>query len=545
MLVKHLCWLVFLLPLTNCIRGQNTSGAYSYTLDVNNITITLDPDGSIAYGLYNPPLCNAPSSGHLSPLYGAWFWLTGVTSDHELRSCTPDWSNAATSLHRGPYNADADQLPATASELMYIPYTRVWKVSASDIETHIARYSDPSYTMPEAILYWPGNGDTALGFPEQIAPFGDVNSNAVYEPHLGDHPLIKGDAAIYGIYHDRSTLTTPEFAAMDLEVHVMLYAFNSPDIEAMHNTIFADFTVFNRGSFTYDTLMAGLFADYALGAYDDDFCGSDSTMNLIYTYNADPTDGPSPAAYSSLPAFGVQTLSHNMFAHRALFNNNDPLGYPSTTLEFHRALLGLFTDGMPMTAEHSGYNPGASNFTKYLFHDHPADTTGWNEVMAGNEGSDRRAVASIQESNFRPGDRKCFTYALTFADADIPFHTTASVDLLRTYANTIPLIWRDAQLDSCLQSTQYQIPTTSTEKSFGIYPNPSNGIFTLQTEAEVGTILQVSLWNSLGQHIHSTELTNASDNEQHTLNYQNTLPGIYYLLCHIYDHTVVIPIAIQ
>ena len=69
-----------------------------------------------------------------------------------------------------------------------------FKITRSDVEEFVARYiraggSDLTYDqtmIPESILSWPANGNSAQD--QFLAPFYDQNGNGYYEPLQGDYP---------------------------------------------------------------------------------------------------------------------------------------------------------------------------------------------------------------------------------------------------------------------------------------------------------------------------------------------------------------------
>ena len=163
------------------------------------------------------------------------------------RTLTPDWYDDKTESRFGPFNYDYYDLTEIEYDLLYAPYNRVWLVSKADILYHQLHFNDDDYIMPEAILNWPGNGDIDNGFSAQLAPFIDVNNNLIYEPNLGDYPLIKGDAAIFAMYHDNILYETDAEVNLNtnIEVHVLMYAFEAAPTDYLGNTLFVDYTIFN------------------------------------------------------------------------------------------------------------------------------------------------------------------------------------------------------------------------------------------------------------------------------------------------------------
>lgn len=538
-LCTSICMLIFLSGFS-----QSPTSAYLFTLEQNNVRATLDPTGSIGYGTANPPEFTVPADGNSIPMAGAFLWLTGKQSDGKITGLTADWYLSEHELSIGPYNDKADTYSAIQLELLNIPYNRVWCVTQSEIDYHRDHYNDATYIAPEAIANWPGNGDTAQGFAQQIAPYEDVNNNQVYEPALGDYPLINGDAAALAIYHNTANDPDADYPTMDCEVQVLLYAFQNGIHNAIDNTVFVNYTIRNKGNTTIDTLLAGLFVDFCLGDAFDDFTGSDSTQNLFYVYNADSLDGPGFNPYSTLPAFGGKVLSHPLYAYTNYTNDFSPLGFPTSLEQKYLAMSGMYIDSTLMTADGDGYNPGATNFTKYKFHDFPEINSGWSELAEGNTGNYRRGAGSIIETDFGPGSKICLSFALIFADAEISYSNTASISTLLMYADAMESLWPTLVEQPCL-TTITDVVTSDNMHSISVYPNPTSGILFVQTGASDAGSHTIQIINSLGKTVYNREYTGIGGSNAIQIDL-NTLPAGYYTLFDITEETTdVLTLIIQ
>ncbi|MCX6269668.1 MAG: T9SS C-terminal target domain-containing protein, partial [Bacteroidetes bacterium] len=154
-----------------------------------------------------------------------------------------------------------------------------------------------------AILTWPGNGNVALGQSAQLAPYYDLNNNGVYEPMLGDYPLIRGDQAVFFIQNDNRRLhseTTGD--KLGVEIHGMAYAFDCQDDSALVYTTFLHYDVINRSNNTYHDTYFGTFTDTDLGYAWDDYVGCDVGRGSFYCYNGRNIDGSGkPDEYGAFP----------------------------------------------------------------------------------------------------------------------------------------------------------------------------------------------------------------------------------------------------
>ena len=159
----------------------------------------------------------------------------------------------------------------------------------------------------------------------------NFTGDGMYNPWQGDFPLITGDQALYFIFNDdRRPIHPGEPPKMRLEIHGMAYAFDLPNDSAFKNTIFLKYRVINRSPFTYHDTYIGVFNDFDIGYYGDDYTGCDVQRASYYAYNGTPVDGNGkPEAYGvHPPAQAVTILSGSLMDPDNLDNPQfDNLGH--------------------------------------------------------------------------------------------------------------------------------------------------------------------------------------------------------------------------
>ena len=347
-------------------------------------------------------------------------------------------------------------------------YSLLWNVNQYEINFHILNWNQAGYVTPSSILDWPGNGDVSNGESKILAPFKDLNGNQLYEPLLGEYPLIRGDRAVYSIMNDENC---PHVASgltpLRQEIHVMAYQFAAGD--CLNQTTFIHCEIFNRSTDIYTDYKFGLFNDYDLGYYADDFVGSDSNLSLSYAYNGDSNDdnfNTIPHGYGiNPPAFGCMELNHNL-------SSNIQYDSVNNNLELYNNLKGLKGDGTTFL--------DASNTPTNFIYDNSVNSA-WNEVAEGNLKGDRKNVLGTTICTINPSESICRDFAFIYARSSSYVSGLESVDLLKVNAVIVQNFY-DTQSFSCMNEVGVKEITNS--HYLTVYPNPTEKTVTVSIEGE-------------------------------------------------------------
>jgi hypothetical protein len=403
----------------------------------------------------------APASSGKNLIYSSAFWFGGTDMNGQLKLAAQNMYNQSSDLWPGALTADGTALTVSPNPLGQT----LWNVSRSEINQHIASYGQSGYVVPAAILNWPAHGDVASGQSTYLAPFVDVNFNGVYEPNLGDQPCIKGDYAVYTIMNDKGDVHGSGGDPIGLEIHFMFYQFASND--ALNNTTFIDVEIHNRGTQTINDFSTSFIMDGDIGGPSDDFVGCDSTRNLMFQYNADDFDDDMSAANgygANPPSFGVMLLNDTLTSCLG-FNSSDPQF--SNASEMYNLMQGLNANGTEI------YDADMLE-TKFQYYDNPNNSIGWSEETALNAPGDRRSVMSIVVPQFIPFTKISYSYAVVYSRDGA--NNLANVNELLDVADQIQLYYDNNIEGEC----EFTLATSELEIIYlTIYPNPSNGNFTV------------------------------------------------------------------
>ena len=356
-------------------------------------------------------------------------------------------------------------------------WNKVWKVKKSTISWHLKNYRNKSYEIPTEILDWPGNGDSL--YANTLAPFIDINGNQIYEPELGDYPDIRGDEAIYFICNDAGR-TGDKNDALNIEVHGMVYAFNS-NIEALNNSVFLNLKVINRSKRDYRDVYVSMYTDFDIGNPRDDYMGTDTSLSLAYAYNGD-TDDNSDNNFkgygTSPPAAGILYLNKKM-TNSMFFDddNTKPYAYiPSKLEDYYNYMQSKFLDNSALRYGGNGFfqSNGASNIvSNYIF---PGDPTvnpniGWTEMNNFSSSpylpDDKRVVTSVRKNKLAKGEFIEIDIAYLFAENSLKDGTfTRAVVDLKGAAKTIKDLYQNGYISSGT------IPNVNQSLETKVFPNP-------------------------------------------------------------------------
>ena len=472
----------------------------SIVLDQNNVSCTLFDEG----GFFNQVSAGiagyeVPKGSGLKTIFSGSYWVGAEDPQGNFHISGNRYNVGGNqcSFHSGPI-ANPSYYGTITYDNKY--QNSVWKVSQDDIDFHQQHYQNTGYVTPNSILKWPGNGDVSMGVAPQLAPYADINQNGIYEPTLGEYPDIRGDEAVYIIMNDESYF--PDGNQLRIELHAMFYQFNTGNY--INNTTFMNVQVFNRSQVNYLHYYQGIYLDFDIGNYADDHVGCSPEKQLLFGYNGDDFDEPDGGAYgygNNPPCQGIVSLSHPL--ENAIVFDQGQDG-------------GIYTDTLFWLLMHSQWgdssqwiNPITNLPTNFTFPDNPNDPTGWSEEAFNNIPADRRGMITIYESAFRPGTKICSDYAFIY---DRSGSRLQNVQNVWNIAGSLLALYQSSDQFPCQSSSTNALLEQTQEKAdLEVFPNPSNGEFTVRWIG--GGEMFIELFNAMGQRVYAQQLENSSSIE--------------------------------
>ena len=408
----------------------------------NNVSATILGDGSCLVmqqenelGLYPCPTWEVPVGSGKQTIFQHSLWFGGLDANDSLHLAAYRYGQIGRDFWSGPLKTT----DATIDMMTVLKYHHIWNLSREEVDYFIAHHGEAGYEAPEDIITWPAHG--VGDFAHDLAPFVDVDGDGNYNPEAGDYPDIKGDQCLFFIFNDRfKEHGESQGKQIGLEVHAMAYAYNTPNDEALNNTVFFHYQFFNRSVNDYHDVYLGLWTDWDIGYMFDDYVGCDVQRNSCFGYNGFPVDGNNgPEAYGDNPPVQVLTVLAGPYTNANerlgmtgfMYHNNSSNvnGDPSKAEDYYNYMQNLWKNGQPMLFGGNGYSNGTLDLPcKYMFPgDSDPDNIGtngiqpegygtngvyWTEEQCGNTPYDRRGLASVGPFSFNAGGTQELDYAM-------------------------------------------------------------------------------------------------------------------------------------
>lgn len=434
-----------LLKLTDARQLTNNFKWYrpnKSTININNIQTSFDIDNYQFnnvedIGVDDLDFFKIPNSKPLGTIASGGTWIGGLNNADQLHL-------AAQGYIFDGFNVEdllRDYQPGVIEGNSEF-YNQIWSVYSAEVESFRKDMEDGIIEdgIPFDILRYPAKGNihskaldgTPQLIDQDLAPFVDVNNDAIYNPYDGDYPAMKGDQMLWWISNDAKEHQQSNGQPLEVEIHHLAYAYNHPSNPLLANTLFLEKKVVNRSENDYHDFYIGEFTDFSIDFCEAiDYAGCHPSGNFYFGYdNKDFLD----SCFWELPTdiVPIQTVTFlnqplNSFIYQ---DASEPLGrgtqFPSNDQSFYNFLKGTWADGMPIHQRGMGYATGADN-TQLIFPGNPADPTEWSLCsITPRDGFDGEVVGSTGPYDLQSGESITLSLAFTYFE-DIP-HPCPDID---------------------------------------------------------------------------------------------------------------------
>lgn len=509
-------------------------------IEINNVRGRIMGTGNLIDVQNDDLAWEVPKDSGLSPLLQIALWIGGLDQNDDLHLAGQQYSIMGRDYWMGPLKLE----DASIDEQTELRFEQIWNIKRTDIEAFLEHFDDPNYLIPAEFLTWPAHGSE--GYSESLAPFVDMNGDGRYNPYDGDYPDIIGDQCLFFIFNDSyRNHTELDGEKLGLEVHAMVYAFDAPEDEYLNNTVFFHYDLYNRSDNDYSGTYLGLWNDWDIGYFWDDYVGCDVLHGTCYAFNGfpeDPNYGDNPPAQLCVvlggPYMDPDGLDNQEYHgdcedcssyYAVNFNNgvvdderlglsgfivpqssSDAMGDATNASEAYDLLQSMWKGHHHVVFGGNGYPgtngalgpackymyPGDSdpcNFGTYglqPYGNYGEDGNYWTEAFVGNEPNDRRGLATVGPFSFKAGAVQPFDFAMTtvWKNEEHP-----ALDRIGEAVDAV--------------TKQYQKVFASVadhpalnEGGMSLYPNPSDGSTVVEGTG------RLTVFNLLGQHLISRDV---------------------------------------
>ncbi|MEY5002149.1 MAG: hypothetical protein RLZZ211_2185 [Bacteroidota bacterium] len=483
---------------TSFTTAVNAQFANQMILNHNNVSCILTDEGGFFTNISSTNAAyEVPKGDSVNSIFAGSFLVGAQDPMGQIYFSGRKYSlgGSESSFHSGPI---ADPFFYGSISYTNAYQNALWKVSSEEIDLHQQNYQNAGYTVPNAILKWPGNGDATMGVAQQLAPYIDLNQNGIYEPVLGDYPDIRGDEAVYIIMNDESYL--PDGNQMRIELHAMFYQFSTGNY--LNNTTFMNVQVFNRSNINYMNYHQAIYIDYDIGHFADDRIGCSPDKNMLFAYNGDDfdeTDGGENGYGPNPPCQALVSLSHPLKCGAAFTTGQDYFANGDTSLWL--LMNSQWADSTPWV------NPLSNLPTDFILPDNPNSANGWSEEAIGEPAGDRRGMITFYEPTFRPGTKICSDYAFIYSRVGARLQNVQDV---WNIATSLQALYNATTQFPCQTSSvgilsEMKMP----QKPFIISPNPASEMLTIESQFQTPYVL--AIYNAMGQVVIQKQMQGLSN----------------------------------
>ncbi|MEN0003680.1 MAG: hypothetical protein AAF798_06040, partial [Bacteroidota bacterium] len=426
-----------------CVKGQNQDcavGTANAVLHANNVRTYISNAGTLFLSEDTQSAYQVPYTGSGTPttIYAHGPWLSGRSSTGALLLSAQDYAIASgeSDYLPGPLDLSGELLPNCND------WNKTWSVYRHEVDQHLVDFEDNNNidTPINSIFSWPGKGNPHFewynGFPlpamgTSYAPFFDANEDGIYNPTDGDYPMISQSIiypaqivwTVFNDLGDQYSGGTP----LGVEIQLTAWAMRCEGNRLLNNGLFSSFKLINRTSTPIDSVHFGLFTDFSIGCFLDDYIGCAPALNTTFAYNNSNVE-PLNCSFTDFPGHGsnppVQALT---ILNKELTYHTYYRPYPGwvvpfpgfvepfAPIEYHYYLTGRWRDGSTLQFGELGYDTESTAMpVSFAFPDNPNDTTGWSMSAVEAMEQDYLSVSSMYLGALAAGESETIDVGYTY-----------------------------------------------------------------------------------------------------------------------------------
>jgi hypothetical protein len=390
-----------------------------------------------------------PTGSGKSPLKRLNIWVTAIKTNGDTIAIGSDIFSKNTNWFPGPVSETA---PVHLNSKQWIPF---FAVSESEIANHKLNFNKSGYLCPKAIEKWP-SAIKYSGFTEVCAPFVDFDQNGHYAALLGDYPFVPGKNNVFTMASDSALLWNTKKHQTQLDLSAIW--FEPVNGDSAPNTLFARFTICNRGLDSFKNLKLTMQGDFQIGSPLDDELATNVKYGSIYAFNQPGGD----AVYGNdWPAVALGWLSTKASASINMLPDNSAVqGKPTNEREFYHYANGFWRSGKNMGSGGSGLD-ASSSVSKFIYPGTTDPSLPKGRNWTNSEGTIGRQTAIISTSGMQLNGKTC---KVVDGFISVIVHAPDSAKFENSLAN----------IHKFYNKQDYQLKTVKPElvNAISFFPNP-------------------------------------------------------------------------
>ncbi|MCO6495421.1 MAG: T9SS type A sorting domain-containing protein [Bacteroidetes bacterium] len=340
-----------------------------------------------------------PTSSLNPIISNSGIWYSGRMPDNKVRASI-NLDNSLSDFTFGPLSMSQSE------NLDSVKWFKTWVITKSEIQTHLNKYKEPGYSVPDNIKNWPVNPPP--NYDGILTPFADWNGNGLYEPELGEAPVVEGDLNVFAVYNDYRSNRIRLDSGLGVEIKHFAYIIFNPEINQF--LILNRVLLTNRNNFDIHSFKLGLYAELLLGEGTSNFIKSFPKQNAITGYNMNVSD----SFYGNhIPAVAFISLNRDLAGTMYLSHDNNPItGYPESVEQINNYLSGKWKNGKSLT--YGGNGIDGSTLTRFVYPgggDPDNHQFEWVEENSGSTPGKRSALIVFDSILFKQNSTEEFRFA--------------------------------------------------------------------------------------------------------------------------------------
>ncbi len=279
-------------------------------------------------------------------------------------------------------------------------WDRVFYITKEHIDAHI---QNPG-VIQEEVYRWPANAPDGAKGP--LSPFVDWNGNQIYEPQMGEYPVIEGQATILSVFREKQTQRSGSGGnARGLEFKKFDY------IRTDSQLVVSRLLVSNYSGQRLDLVVLGIYAEVVLGSGKANLMRSMPDLDGVAVYH---NGGGDSIFGQQVPAFSLQWLNRPASGVMYIDDDDNPItGFPTTEVESYRYLRSIWRNGKRLT--YGGNGVDGTLMTTFVFPDDKDPIHSdfpWTEENSGRNAGKRCILIHTPPVTITDGQTIEYRYAM-------------------------------------------------------------------------------------------------------------------------------------